>query len=334
MCTGLVVTQESGFFFGRNMDIERSFGERVVITPRRFPLTFKAEAPRHEGYATIGVGSVVDDYPLYAEAANEKGLCAAGLNFPGYAHYANGPREGACNVAAYELISWILSRYASVDEAYPDLQRLNILDMPFKAGLPVPPLHWLVADRKRAVVIESTAEGLRVYDNPVGVLTNNPTFDWQLTNLRQFMGLTPQQPADTNWGDLSLTPLGQGQGMFGMPGDFAPPSRFVKAAFLRNCAAYGDSEAETISQFFHVLDAVAMVRGSVQLPNGDLDLTTYSSCIAVDRGVYFYKTAGNNQISAVDLHAEPLDTDRLLVHELRREQSIYQHPPVGSADAE
>lgn len=327
MCTGLTITTPAGFFFGRNMDIDRPFGERVIIVPRRYACGFLHEPRREAGYALIGMGSVVDNLPLYAEAANEKGLCAAGLNFPGFAQYAKAPLDGHFNVSAPELITWLLTHYASVAEARADLARLNLLGEPVRPGLPVPPLHWLLADRHESLVIESTADGLRVQSNPVGVLTNSPTFDWHLTNLRQYMGLRAEQPAPANWGDLALRPLGEGVGGVGLPGDASPPSRFVRAAFLRNSAAFGESEAEAISQFFHVLDAVAMVRGNVALPNGNLDLTTYASCIAVDRGAYFYKTAGNSQLNVVNLHEEELDGTELIVHELRGEQSVYTHAP-------
>lgn len=323
MCTGMALTRQAGFYFGRNMDIDRSFGERVVITPRNYPLSFKEEPASRAGHAVIGMGSVVDGYPLYADAVNEKGLCVSSQNFPGYAHYAAGPAQGRVNLSAYELISWVLSRYASVDEAYGDLLRLNLLAIPFKEGLPVTPMHWLVSDRERSVVVEQTVEGLSVLGNPVGVMTNNPPFGWHLTNLRQYLGVRPEQPENVTWGDLELRPLGEGQGAFGLPGDFSPVSRFVKAAFLRNHATFGDTEEEIVTQFFHVLDAVAMVRGSVALPGGWLDETTYSSCVSVEKGIYYYKTYGNSQISAVSLHHENLDGRDLIVHELRGGQSVF-----------
>ncbi|CAM3694873.1 hypothetical protein DEFR109230_08735 [Deinococcus frigens] len=180
------------FYFGRNMDIERSFGEGVVIVPRRYTLTFKKEPAQQVKYAMIGIGSVAKEYPLYAEAVNERGLGVAATYFPGLAQYAAEEKDGHFNVASHELIPWILARYATVDEAYDDLTRLNLMGLPFMDGLPVTEQHWLVSDRHRSVVIEFTEGGLH------------------LTNLRTYLGVTAGQPQATSWDNLPLTALGQG----------------------------------------------------------------------------------------------------------------------------
>ncbi|OLV20098.1 Choloylglycine hydrolase [Deinococcus marmoris] len=308
------------------MDIERSFGEQVVITPRGYPLTFKREAAQTVKYAMIGMGSVAQDYPLYAEAVNERGLGVAGTYFPGFAKYATEEKEGHFNVAAYELIPWILSRYATVDEAYDDLTRLNLMALSLMDGLPVAELHWLVSDRKRSVVIEFTEAGLQLTEDPIGLLTNNPSAAWHLMNLRTYLGVTAEQPEETSWDGLPLTALGQGQGAYGLPGDASPPSRFVKAAFLKAHAAGAETEAERVSQFFHILDGVAMVRGTVALPNGGMDSTTYSSCMSIDEGLFYYKTYGNSRITAVDLNGEDLDGEKLIVYPLNQQQDILRQP--------
>lgn len=317
MCTSIAMTGNE-FYFGRNLDLEYSFGEKVFVTPRNYPIARKTGDPLEHHYAMIGMAGGAEDYPLYAEAANEKGLCMAGLNFPGNARYAAQAESGRENLTPYELILWVLGTCASVDEAKRLLENTRLTAIPFREGLPVAPLHWHIADREQSIVVESCADGLHVYDNPAGVLTNNPPFPYHLTNLRCYLNLTAKSPENRFGGGLGLEPFGQGMGAIGLPGDFSPSSRFVKASFLRENSA-GDL---TPAQFFHILDAVAMVRGAVVTPEGRCDITAYSCCIDADHGIYYYKTYENNQIAAVDLFREDLDGRELKRYELIRDQQI------------
>ena len=172
MCTAATYRTKD-FYFGRTLDNERSFGEEVTVTPRNFPLHFieAMDLPAH--YALIGMACVLENYPLYYDAVNEKGLSMAGLNFVGNAVY-HSSRKGRDNIAQFELIPWLLSQCATVGEARLLLEKLNLLDTPFSPGLPPAQLHWLIADRESAITVEPVAEGLKIYENPVGVLTNNP----------------------------------------------------------------------------------------------------------------------------------------------------------------
>ena len=178
MCTAATY-QTKDFYFGRTLDYEISYGDQIVVTPRSyaFPLRNGGELKRH--YAMIGMACVMQDYPLYYDAANEKGLCIAGLNFVGNAHYGK-PIEGKDNLAQFELIPWLLGSCASVKEVRQLLPRLNLIDTPFMENLPVAQLHWIIADRDECITVEAVKEGLMVYDNPVGILTNNPPFPYQL----------------------------------------------------------------------------------------------------------------------------------------------------------
>ncbi len=320
MCT--CVTFENGdFYFGRNLDLEYSFGEQPAVTPRNYPFRWKREgqSPRH--FAMIGMATVVSGYPLYAEAVNEKGLCMAGLNFPGNACYRP-YREGMKNVASFELIPWILGQCGTLDQAEELIRDLNVLDEAFAEQMPPAPLHWMLADRKRCLVLEAVETGLKVYENPVGVLTNNPPFDFHLTNLNNHLNLTPGVPENRFAEGLRLKPYGQGMGALGLPGDASPASRFVKAAFLRWNSVSSGEEASNISQFFHILDSVAMVRGGVVTPEGKYDITTYSCCANADRGIYYYKTYENSQIRAVDLHREDLEQKEVKTYPLEDRQKI------------
>ena len=176
MCTAITYSTKD-HYFGRNLDLEYSYHEEVVVAPRNFPLLFRKCGSICSHYALIGMAFVVDDYPLYYDATNEKGLSMAGLNFPGNAHYFE-ERDGAVNIAPFEFVPWILGQCASVEEARQLLSRVNLININFSQVLPLSPLHWMIADQKEAIVVESVKDGLKVYDNPVGVMTNNPTFTY------------------------------------------------------------------------------------------------------------------------------------------------------------
>ena len=178
MCTTVAMTMDS-FFFGRNMDLEDSFGEGVVITPRNFPFRFRRTEPSFSHYAMIGMASVMDGYPLYADAVNEKGLCAAGLNFPHNAYYPKWGNGVKTEISPFEVIPFVLGRCATVSEARELLVQAALVDEPFSEALPLTPLHWHIADKNGALVVEPMADGLKLYDDPFGILTNNPPFPFQ-----------------------------------------------------------------------------------------------------------------------------------------------------------
>jgi choloylglycine hydrolase len=254
----------------------------------------------------IGMATVVDSYPLYYEATNEKGLSMAGLNFPGIAtYYPEDPSRD--NVAPFELIPWLLGQCGTVAQARLLLDQINVVKINFSQEFPLSPLHWILADRDESITIEPMADGLRIHDNPVGVLTNNPPFDYQMYHLAEYMNLT-RHPAENRFcPDIDLKPFSLGLGSKGLPGDLSSPSRFVKAAFTKLNSLCGTSESQSISQFFHILGSVAQQRGLVRVHGDKYEFTLYSCCCNTDKGIYYYTTYENSQITAVDLHAEDLD---------------------------
>ena len=303
MCTAISYTT-GAHYFGRNLDLERSYGERVVITPQRFPLPMRLAEPLNHHYAMIGMATVAEGYPLYYEATNEKGLSMAGLNFPDNAVYKP-PMSGRDNISPFEFIPWILGRCATVADARQALERVNLAQVPFSENLPLSPLHWLLADRKHAVVVESVAQGLRVYDNPVRVLTNNPPFPYHLTNLCNYMSLH-EGAADNRLGG-DLTPYSLGMGALGLPGDYSSASRFVRAVFVRQKSRCEGDETASVNQFFHILTAVAMPKGCVLAANGDHEYTRYSCCCNTDSGTYYYTTYDNPTPRRVDMRGVDVD---------------------------
>ena len=179
----------------------------------------------------------------------------------------------------------------------------------------------MIADKNESIVVESLADGLHISENPVGVLTNNPPFSYHITHLCDYMSLT-REPPEANLGKGFLTPYSRGMGAIGLPGDVSSASRFVRAAFVRENAVCEEGEMASVSQFFHILGTVEQVRGCVRLEDGRLELTAYTSCINLERGIYYYTTYGNRAISAVQLHKCDLDGGELCCFPLQTAERV------------
>lgn len=321
MCTA-VTYQTKDFYFGRTLDYECSYLEEVTVTPRNYPFHFRHMGVAEQHYAMIGMASVQQDYPLYYDAVNEMGLCMAGLNFVGNAAYYD-PVEDKDNVAVFEFIPWVLSSCATVAQARELIGRINLTKEAFSPQLPVASLHWLVADKNEAITVEAMADGMHVHDNPLGVLTNNPPFLQQLFHLNDFMHLSTKDPENHFSDKLELTCYSRGMGAIGLPGDLSSQSRFIRAAFVKMNSVSAETEKESVSQFFHILGAVDQQRGCCEVGNGKHEITIYTSCCNADRGIYYYTTYGNHQITAVDMHREDLNSMALAQYPLIQGERIY-----------
>lgn len=326
MCTGLVLETNKGeHLFGRNMDIEFTFGQNVGVIPRNFEYYNVATKDKeHTKYGIIAMMTVMEGQPMLADGMNEKGLAIAGLNFPGYSYYSKKIQEGKTNIPVHNFMLWILSNFTNIEEVRNAIENINIIDIPFNDKTPNPTLHWILTDKTgKSIVIETTErDGLRVFDNNVGVLTNSPTFDWHLTNLKQYMNITFEDIAPLKWSDQGLNKLGVGIGSVGLPGDCTPPARFVRAAFLRHATLLNDDNIG-VSQFFHILNGVAMVRGSVRTPQKLNDITVYTSCMNLEQHLYYYNTYDNNNISVVDMKKVNLDGKELVLFPYENELKPY-----------
>ena len=314
MCTA-VTYKTQDFYFGRTLDYEFSYGDEVTITPRNFLFDFRTMGVMKTHYAIIGMAYVADGYPLYYDAFNEKGLCMAGLNFVGNADYKEKASDKD-NIAQFEFIPWILGQCGSVREAEALLTKINLINIPFSEALPLAQLHWIIADRNEAITVESVKEGIRIYENPVGVLTNNPPFDEQMFVLNNYMHLSPKSPTNNFSDKLPLHTYSRGMGALGLPGDLSSQSRFVRAAFTKMNSVSGTSEEESVSQFFHIMGSVDQQRGCCDVGDGKFEITIYTSCCNADKGIYYYTTYNNHQITAVDMHKEELDGTSLVRYPL------------------
>ncbi len=313
MCTAI----SAGGYAGRNLDIEKSFGESVIITPRLYTLPFRKAENIKDHFAFIGVGTVIRGYPLYYDAANEHGLYIAGLNYVGNAKY-RAPSASHLNLAPYELIPYILSKCRSVDDAKRELSEINLVNIPFSRELPCAELHFFIADGISAITVEPDANGLSIYDNTVGILSNNPPFPLQMHNLNNYAGLS-REPIKNHLSDsLVLDEYSRGMGALGLPGDLSSQSRFVRATFHKLNYVYSGE----VCDIFHLLSSVEMPHGSLRL--GDAyERTEYSSAVNLGSLRYYYRTYKSNGICSVKLFNEDLSSHALISYPLIAIKDVY-----------
>ncbi len=326
MCTAATYHTKD-HYFGRNLDYEFSYHETVTITPRHKHFSFRHQGDTAQHYAMIGMAFVLNDYPLYYDATNEKGLSIAGLNFPDNAHYFP-VQDDKTNVASFELIPWLLGSCATIEDVKAKLETINITNDAFSDELPPSPLHWMIADQKQVIVFEQTADGGKVYDNPFGVMTNNPTFDYHLTHIQDYLHTSAAMPQNTMAKEVETNFYSRGMGGIGIPGDLSSASRFVKVAFTKMNAVSGDSEEDSVTQFFKILGSVEQQKGCCFIGTDDkgqafYEHTIYSSCCNIDQGIYYYTTYHNPTIIGIDMYQEDLDSEDLISYELEKETHLY-----------
>ena len=322
MCTAATY-KTNDFYMGRTLDYEFSYGDEITVTPRNYSFTLRHGGKLENHYAIIGMAHVAGNYPLYYDAINEKGLGIAGLNFVGNATYKPvNPDSDKKQITQFELIPFILGTCASLKEAKEALKNMDLVDTPFSPQLPVGSLHWFIADETGSITVEAVKEGLMIYDNPAGVLTNNPPFPQQMFQLNNYMHLSPRQPVNTFSKDLPLNTYSRGMGALGLPGDLSSSSRFVRASYVKMNSRCNGDELSSVSQFFHILGSVDQQRGCCEVAEDKYEITLYTSCCNAKKGIYYYTTYDNQQITAVDMNRENLDGAEVVRYPLIKEQQI------------
>lgn len=309
MCTALTLNMKD-HYFGRTLDLDRSYGEEICVMPRNFPLIFRKVKTFNNHFAIIGMATVVNDIPLYYDATNEFGLSMAGLNFPGNAYYSN-YIEGKDNITPFEFIPWILGCCKNIDDAKRKLNKINLVNIPFSDELTLSPLHWIIADSNSSIVVEFMKDGMHMHNNEIGILTNNPPFEYQIKNLEKYNGLRNDNKKIDKNENTSYISYSQGLGAVGLPGDVSSMSRFVRIAFAKKYTIYTEDELTSVAQFFHLLTSVSMIKGACKTDHNTFDNTEYISCVNTKKGLYYYITYNNRQINCIDMHKTNLDSDTI-----------------------
>ncbi len=310
-CTGIQIkTQDNNYIFARSMEFADSFMPHdLIAVPRNYKFvgqtpTGKPGMPWQVKYGFVGFAPSGEK--LIDDGLNEKGLHVGGFFFPGYAQYENvAEADYPSTISCLEVASWVLANCSSVAEAREQLPKIHVSSVAATELGYSPPLHMFISDKSGdAAIVEYVAGKLNIYDNKVNVITNSPDYIWQTANLRNYIGIeAANKPAITINGN-QFAQFGQGSGAIGLPGDFTPPSRFVRAVFLVNTALQGKNIDEGIAVAFHILNQFDIPLGAVK---GEQDgVTTYDTtqwtCASdLTNSRYFYHTYNDRSVRMIDL---------------------------------
>jgi choloylglycine hydrolase len=322
-CTSFRVKSKDGaVLVGRSMEFGVELNSAIMVVPRGFRFTSPAPGGKQglsweAKYGFVGMNAKGID--VATDGLNEAGLSVHLLLLPGFAKYQEvAPKDAARALAHVGLANWILSNFATVEEVKAAIQDVAVFRYE-PPGIGFLPLHYAVHDGKSAVVIEYVDGQRRVYDNPIGVLTNSPPFDWQITNLRNYINLTNLNIDSLRLGSYTLEPIGQGTGLLGIPGDYTPSHRFVRATALAYAAVLPATAAEGANLAFHILNSVDIPLGAVadqassrgsgtgsasppaRAGGLDYDLTQWVTVSDLTNKIYYFHTYKNLAIRKVDL---------------------------------
>ena len=331
-CTGIELTNKDGSIVsGRTIEFGIPLNLGGLVIPRNYP--FKGTLPDgsagkvyHSKYAVVGGGMFGEQ--AIADGLNEKGLAVGTFYFPGYAKYAKITAENKNKaLSPTEFSNWIITQFANLSEVKAGLKDVVIAPTTPKGWPVMPPFHYVVYDKSgKSIVIEPINGQLKVYDNPLGVFTNSPNFDWHMTNLANYTNLSPfnSQPITVN--GLKLQQFGQGSGLRGLPGDFTSPSRFVRAAIFSASAIPADNAQQGIFQTFHILNQFDIPYGSVREKTADGTVYSESTITTVARDPqnlkFYFRTYEDQNIKMIDLNSFDLNANSIKTFDMAGTQTI------------
>jgi choloylglycine hydrolase len=317
-CTGIRIKPHDGsVIVARTMEFAADLQSNVIVIPRQKQYVGTAPGDRSglhwtSKYAAAGTNGF--DMPAVVDGLNEKGLAVAIFYFPDYAKYQKVTKaENA--LAPWELPTYLLGSCANVKEAVAAARSVRVGEvLQRNLGL-VPPCHYMVADAGgQYVVLEYVNGELNVHDDPLGVITNAPSFDWHLTNLRNYINLSVTNVPPVAISGIKLAGLGQGSGMLGLPGDFTPPSRFIRAVAFSQSAFPVATAHDGVLQAFHILNQFDIPKGAARgVEQGKMvaDYTLWTSVSDLKNLRYHFRTFDNSRIRMVDLKQMDLNAKEI-----------------------
>ncbi len=319
MCTGLnLIDSQNNVLFARSMDFSFELDPIMAVVPRNYPLKFAYEKQLNKHLAFQGLSKDLGSY-FFADGVNEHGLVAATLYFEGYAHYESSQKDTGINLAGFEVVPYMLAQFSTVAEIIDVLPQITLVDTFIQALQISPPLHFVFTDKTgRSIIVEPRDSGLEVFENETGVLTNAPDYNWHLTNLRNYIGLNPNQRVPRTIDGLELKAFGQGSGTFGLPGDFTPPSRFVKAYYLKTQIKEHEGEYGQVMAASHILNNVDIPKGAVVTQRHTMDYTQYLSFMSATSSKYYFRLYDQPAIVSFDMNDYDLESESILTFDLNK----------------
>lgn len=303
MCTSIIYQNKMNqAFLARTMDFSYPLDGKPVFIPSNYQ--FFKENPRKtfkSKYAFVGSGDLHGEYVL-ADGVNEKGLAAASLYFSADAVYIDEKNSDQVAVAPHDVVTWLLSTFKTIEEVKAGIGQLNIVNEKNSLLKKVVPLHWIVADQSgKNIVIESVVSGIKVYDNPVNVMTNSPSFDWHLTNLNQYANLSNASLEPVKYGQFTARGNGAGSGALGLPGDFTSISRFARIAFMNQYTEKAETTEASLNVIMRMLASVYIPKGVKKKSDGRDDYTQFISMMDLNQLTYYINYYENNQLFKISL---------------------------------
>lgn len=338
-CTGIRLSAEDGtIVHARTLEFAVDLQSNVIMVPRGYNRSGTTPDGRQglawkSKYASLGANGV--DLPYIFDGLNEKGLAVGTFYFPGTAGYMPyEPDDAAKTIAPWEVGSWILENFATTEEVSAGVQKVVVPPVVLKAWGFVPPLHYVVHDASgHSIVLEYVGGALRIHDNPLGVMSNSPEFDWHMTNLRNYVHIFHTNRPAIRLGQVELKPFGQGSGMLGLPGDFTPPSRFVRAVAFSQSLLPSKTGEEAVLQAFHLLNNFDIPKGAAREAEKDehgnilADYTTWTSANDLKRKRFYFRTYDNSQIRMVDLMKMDLEATEITTISMKGKERIEDMTP-------
>ncbi|AEB77446.1 linear amide C-N hydrolase [Clostridium botulinum] len=301
-------TKDNKHLLGRTYD---EFGDlrknKIVVIPRNYKINLEINNYNnicYGIYSFVGMAVLGLNTPIFTDGINEKGLMGALLYYPGFAHYNSKSIKNAININPGFFITYILSKCATINEVLIEINNINFInELVFGEEIPV---HYIFSDRSgESIIIEPDKRGISVYRNSMGVLTNSPSYFWQIQNLRNYLGITnvPRQPQTVV--NYQISQFGEGTGGLGLPGDYTPVSRFVRLAFLKQFAVQGENEVEGITKMLRNFASVEIPEGIIKdLNKPNYVQTLCTSCMCSESLIYYFKLSCNSRINAINLEHE------------------------------
>jgi len=311
-CTGIMLkTKDGKAVSGRTLE----FGVEVLTSIVAVPKNYKFTGTTKNGdglkyktkYSMTGIVTFSDIN--IADGMNSAGLSCGAFYFPTFAEYSPLTSENQSTaLSPLDFTNWILAQFATVDEVKKAIENEEVVVVPTVLegwGETAPPFHYVVYDKSgKSIVIEPLKGKLVVYDNPIGVLTNSPDFRWHMINLRNYTNLKSENAGSMTIDGVTFKQLGQGSGMFGIPGDFTPPSRFVRATAFVATAIPVETTSDAVKDVFHILNNFDIPKGfSREVVDGKVypDYTQLTCVRDPQTLKYYYKTYDDQTIREFDL---------------------------------
>lgn len=342
MCTGIKLTAKSGAVIGaRTLEFGVDLSSDVLMTPRGHERTGITPdgidgARWTAKYASVGISGF--DLDVLIDGVNEKGLGVGLFYFPravGYMPYT--PADAAKTISPWQLASWILDQFADVAEVKANIDRILVAPVVLDEMGIVPPFHYIVYDATgNSIVLEHVAGKLNVHDNKLGVITNSPAFDWHMTNLNNYMTYSFTNLPTVKMGPIKLEQFGDGNGMFGLPGDSTPTSRFVRAVAYTQSVWESETGADAVLGAFHILNNFDIPLGAVRTPPKEdgvveADHTLWTIAKDLETKNYYFRTYENSRIRVVELMKMDLDAKAPLRISMKGGEVIESlTPPAGA----